>query len=266
MRRSFRAEWLKLTRPASVLGAGGALVLLAVLATILNFVEASDSVGPPPLNNPPLLSTTAQLASAGGISRGFVIAAGFIGILVFILFTASIAGEYSQGTLRALLTRQPRRGMLLAGKLAALLTASAVALAAALAASIAVAFALAAVRGISTANWISSSGAGEVGRAYGNALLTVAFFAVLGTALGLIIRSTVPAVAIGIAWLLPLEHIVQGVWAGAARWLPGLLLDTITRNGTVTTSYDRAIVFSLFYTAVLATAGATSFLRRDVTT
>ena len=50
-----------------------------------------------------------------------MIAAGFIGILVFVLFTASIAGEFSQGTLRALLTRQPRRARLMIGKLAALL-------------------------------------------------------------------------------------------------------------------------------------------------
>ena len=95
--------------------------MLSLLATVLTFAAASQSVGESPMNNPPLLSTTAQLAAASGISRGFVIAAGFIGILIFILFTASIAGEYSQGTLRALLTRQPRRAPLLAGKFAALL-------------------------------------------------------------------------------------------------------------------------------------------------
>jgi ABC-2 type transport system permease protein len=266
MTRSFRAEWLKLARPAVVLGVGGALVLLALLATVLTFAAASDTVGAAPLNNPPLLSTTAQLAAASGISRGFVIAAGFIGILVFILFTVSIAGEYSQGTLRALLTRQPSRALLLAGKLAALLVASSLALAAALAASVALSFALAAARGISTANWLSSAGAGEVGRAYGNALLTVVLFAVLGASLGLIVRSTVPAVAIGIAWLMPIEHIVQGVWADAGRWFPGLILDAITRNGTVATSYNRAILLGLLYTTTLAAVGVTSFLRRDITT
>jgi ABC-type transport system involved in multi-copper enzyme maturation permease subunit len=68
----------------------------------------------------------------------------------FDLFTANIANEFSQGTLRDLLTRQPKGAQLLVGKLAALLTASALALAAAFAVSIARSFALAAVGDIST--------------------------------------------------------------------------------------------------------------------
>lgn len=266
MTRSFRAEWLKLLRPAVVLGAGGALLLLASLATVLTFAAASKHVSGAPLNNPPLLSTTTQLAAASGISRGFVIAAGFIGILVFVLFTANIAGEFSQGTLRTLLTRQPKRAQLLIGKLAALLTASALALAAAIAVSIALSFALAALRGISTTRWLSSAGTADVGRAYGNTLLTVALFATLGAALALIVRATVPAVAIGVAWMLPLEHIVQGVWIGAGRWFPGLILDAITREGTTVTSYSRAIVLGLVYAGAFVAVGVGSFLRRDVTT
>jgi ABC-2 type transport system permease protein len=266
MIRSFRAEWLKLRRPAVVFGAGGALVLLASLAALLNFAAAKDHVGRSPLNNPPLLSTTSQLAAASGASRGFVIAAGFIGILVFVLFTASIAGEFTQGTLRALLTRQPRRTQLMIGKLEALLSATAIALAVALAASVALSFALAAIRGISTHEWLTAAGAGEIGRAYGNTLLTVALFAILGSALGLIVRSTVPAVAIGVAWMMPLEHIVQGVWADAGRWFPGLVLDAITREGTTVTSYGHAIVLGLLYVAAVAAVALASFLRRDITT
>jgi ABC-2 type transport system permease protein len=264
--RSFRAEWLKLLRPAVVLGAGGALFLLASLATILTFAGAAKHVSRAPLNNPPLLSTTTQLAAASGVSRGFIIAAGFIGILVFVLFTANIASEFSQGTLRTLLTRQPKRAHLLVGKVAALLTASALALAAVFAVSIALSFALAAIRGISTTRWLSTAGATEIGRAYGNTLLTVALFAILGVALGLVVRATVPAVAIGVAWMLPLEHIVQGVWIGAGRWFPGLLLDAITREGNAVASYRRAIILAVVYASAFAAIGVISFLRRDVTT
>ena len=266
MINSFRAEWLKLKRPAVMLGAGGALLLLASLATILTFVAADTTMGPPPLNNPPLLSTTGALATAAGISRGFVIAAGFIGILVLVLFAASVASEFSQGTLRTLLTRQPRRMPLLAGKLAALLAASALAVAVALAGSIALAFPLAATRGISTTKWLTADGVAEVGRAYVNTLLMVALFAILGSALGLIVRSTVAAVAIAVAWMMPFEHIVQGAWADAARWFPGLLLNAISRNGTEMAPYERSVFLGLLYTAALACAGAVSFLRRDVTT
>jgi ABC-2 type transport system permease protein len=267
LRNSFRAEWLKLMRPAAIFGAGGALVLLASLSSVLTFAAASDDVGPPPLNNPPLLSTTTELESASGIAQGFVIAAGFIGILALVLFAASVAGEFTQGTLRTLLTRQPRRTPLLLGKLAALFAACALALAVAMAASVGLSFALAGVRGISTSEWVaSSSGAAEVARAYGNALLAVVLFAILGTSLGLITRSTVTAVAIGVAWLMPLEHIVQGAWAEAGGWFPGLILTAITREGTDVAPYGRSVVLSLIYGGAFALVGAVSFLRRDVAT
>jgi ABC-2 type transport system permease protein len=266
MINSFRAEWVKLKRPAVILGAGGALLALACLATVLTFVAADEDIGAPPLNNAPLLSTTSELATPEGISRGFIIGAGFIGVLVMVLFAAGVAGEFSQGTLHTLLTRQPQRSPLLLGKLAALLVASAIAVAVALAGSIVLAFPLAHARGISTSTWLTADGFAEIGRAYGDTLLMVVLFAILGTALGLIVRSTVPAVAIGVAWLMPFEHIVQGAWADAGRWFPGLILDAISRDGTEIASFTRSVSLGLLYTGALAAAAAVSFLRRDVTT
>ena len=68
------------------------------------------------------------------------------------------------------------------GKFAALMTAAALGLAFAMAVSVALSFALAAIRGISTSNWLGAAGAQAVGQAYGNALLSLALFAILGTA------------------------------------------------------------------------------------
>ena len=92
--------------------------------------------------------------------------------------------------------------------MAALLVASSLGVTVALAGSIATAFPLAHARGISTSRWLTADGLGEVSRAYGDTLLMVALFAIVGTALGLLVRSTVPAVAIAVAWLMPIEHIV----------------------------------------------------------
>ena len=150
------------------------------------------------------------------------------------------------------------------GKFAALMTAAALGLA--LAVSVALSFTLAAIRGIPTSNWLGAAGAQTIGRTYGNTLLSLALFAILGTALALIVRSTVPAVALGVAWMMPLEHIVQGVWADAGGWFPGLVLDAITRSGTTVAPYSRSLHLGLLYTGVLAVVGAISFLRRDVTT
>jgi ABC-2 type transport system permease protein len=77
-------------------------------------------------------------------------------------------------------------------------------------------------------------------------------------------RSTPIALGIGLAWLGPLEHILQLSWSGAARWLPGLVFDAIAGGGTTITTYQRAVITALAYTALALTAAAVSFLRRDV--
>src|SRR5450759_2040665 len=71
---------------------------------------------------------------------------------------------------------------------------------------------------------------------------------------------------LGIAWLGPIEHILQLSWSDAAKWLPGLVFDAIAAGGTAAASYQRALILSLAFTAVALTIGAASFLRRDVST
>lgn len=66
-------------------------------------------------------ATVASLGQAGGATEAFSIGVSGAGILVLVLFIANVAGEFSQGTFRTLLMRQPRRVGLLAGKMAALL-------------------------------------------------------------------------------------------------------------------------------------------------
>jgi hypothetical protein len=88
-----------------------------------------------------------------------------------------------------------------------------------------------------------------------------------GAAIGVLVRSTPLALGLGIAWLGPVEHILQLSWSNAANWLPGLLFDAIATGGTATaSSYQRALIFSLVFSTAALTIGAASFLRRDVST
>jgi ABC-2 type transport system permease protein len=266
MIRSLHAELLKLRRPAVLYGAGGAMLGFALLATILTFATAvtAPAVGPSPVGGASIATTVGQLGQAGGLTRGFTIAAGFIGLLVFVLFTISMTSEYGLGTIRVLLIRQPRRARLLTGKLMALLACVAAVLFAAELLSGGTAIVLAHARGIPTADWFTVAGLRHATGDYANAVLTAAAFGAIGMMTGVLVRSTPIALGIGLAWLGPLEHIVQLGWSGAANWFPGLLIGAIATGGSTVTTYQRALLAALIYAALALTAGIVTFTRRDV--
>ena len=265
MIRSIRSELLKLRRPSVVFGGGGAMLAFALLATVLAFLTAET--GPPrPTNGNDLAVTLGQLGETGGLTRGFSIAAGFIGLLVFVVFLTSVTSEYGLGTLRVLLTRQPRRGRLLAGKLVTLVACTAAALLVAEVVSAATAVLMAGLRDVPTADWFSGDGLLAAAGDYANALLNATFFGMLGAGLGVILRSTVLALGVGLAWLMPIEHIIQNAWAGAGRWFPGLLFEAVARGGTALTSYSRSLLLAALAAGLTLLAGTVTFVRRDVST
>jgi ABC-2 type transport system permease protein len=266
MIRSVRAELLKLGRPAVLYGGAVAMLVFAVLATVLTYATATRAAaaGASPVGGPSLASTFSQLGRSGGLTRGFTIAAGFIGLLVFVLFTTSITSEYGLGTIRVLLTKQPRRALLLIGKLVALLACVAAVLLVAEILSVGAAFAMAHARGIATSEWFTSAGLQHATGDYANAVLTAAVFGTVGMMLGVLARSTPVALAIGLAWLGPLEHIIQLGWTNAALWFPGLVFDAVASGGTNITTYARAVAMALAYAGLALIAGSVSFLRRDI--
>jgi ABC-type transport system involved in multi-copper enzyme maturation permease subunit len=260
--RAFRSELVKLGRRSTLLAAGAVLPLLALLATTLVILNAGSTpaFGPSEGFEPSLT----QLGSSAGVTAGFRASTGFLGVLVFTLFLTSFAGEYVQGTLRTLLVREPRRGRLLLGKLAALTVLVATSLLLAELLSVGLSAVLVSGRGVSTSSWLTAGGLQQASGDYANALVSAAFFGMAGTAVAVLVRSTSVGLAIGLAWLLPLEHIIQNAWAGAGRWFPGLTFDAVASGGTSVTSYSRALALGLALAVVLLGAGATSFLRRDV--
>lgn len=81
---------------------------------------------------------------------------------------------------------------------------------------------------------------------------------------GVLTRSTPLALGIGLAWLAPLEHLIQLNWSEAGNWLPGLVFDAVAAGGTTTTTYLHALTTALAYAALALAVGTASFLRRDV--
>jgi len=210
-------------------------------------------------------ATLESLAQAGGATEAFSIGVSFTGILVFVLFIANVAGEFSQGTFRTLLMRQPRRVGLLAGKMAALLVFAAGVLVLAEILTVGASVALAPSQDVSTAAWFSVDGLGEAAANYATALFGVAAWASLGMALAVFVRSIPLALAIGIVWSGPFEHLLEDAWTAAGQWFPGLLLETLAAGGTADVSSTRALTLVGVYVAAAVTAATIVFARRDVT-
>ena len=146
---AFSSEWIKIRRRAMLLwGVGGGL-FFAVLATIFTVERAVRSFNPFSGEHG-IRVTYAQLEAPNGLVHGVVDVAPLIGIVALCLFAGSFATEYSQGTMRNLLVREPRRLRLLTGKFLALAVFIGLAVLIEVIISSAVAFVLAPPRGITT--------------------------------------------------------------------------------------------------------------------
>jgi ABC-2 type transport system permease protein len=262
MRRAFLAELGRLLRRRVLVGAaitilvfavGGAAVVLAAAA------PASRTGGAAPR------LTVEALSGAGGGTEVFRFAVAFAGTLTFVVFVGLFALELARGTFRTMLLRQPRRIRLLAGKLGAMVAFTGAALAVTEVVMWVAALVEAPAFGVSTSAWTSldalTAGLGDLG----TVLVWATGYAVLGMTVALLLRSVPLALAVGIAWAGPMEHLLADAWAPAQRFFPGLLLEAVGQGGTTEVSFSRAMATALGYVAVAAVVSAVTFSRRDAT-
>ena len=113
MTNVIRAELLKLTRPRILIGTFVAVLIAAVVATSVTVFSVEATDGPAAGRGVSL----GELAASGGGTEAFSLGMSFSGFFVFVTLAANWASEFSQGTFRTLLMKQPRRTYLLAGKL-----------------------------------------------------------------------------------------------------------------------------------------------------
>ncbi len=261
MIRAFRGELVKLLRRRVLLLSAVAVVVVAVGGAAIVLLGA-EPAGPGSTGQD---LTLESLADAGGGTEVFRRAASFAGFFMFVVFVGAIAVEFGRGTFRTMLLRQPARVRVLAGKLAALLAYSAVGLAVTLVLAWIAARLLAPSQDIDTSAWMSLDGfAAGVGD-YGAVLFWVTGYAILGTLLAVLTRSVPIALAVGIAWAGPFEHLLQDAWDPASQFFPGLLLEAFVAGGTADVDATRAFVTVAAYVAVAAAVASVSITRRDVT-
>jgi ABC-type transport system involved in multi-copper enzyme maturation permease subunit len=261
MTAAFRAELVKVLRRRVLLITAVTTALFSVGSAAIVLASAEPESRPGGGRG----VTIASLSDAGGGTEVFTTAVSFAGTFLFVVFVGVVAIEFSRGTFRTMLMHQPRRLRLLAGKLGALLAFAAVVLAAAELLTWAAARLLAPGQDVETGEWTSVAALGRGLADYGSVLFWVGGYALLGTTLAVLVRSVPVALAIGIAWAGPFEHLLQDAWDPASRFFPGLLLEAFVAGGTSEVSATRALVTVAVYVAAAAALAGTVFARRDVT-
>jgi ABC-2 type transport system permease protein len=263
MSAALRSELLKLRRRGMLFAAGlvAASVSLAVGFLIARAGESAASTNR--LGSDEL--TEQILAQADGFARALALASELVGAVILAIFAYSLAAEFSQATIRNLLVREPRRLRLLGGKLLALVAYTSVAVAGASLVAWAVAMGVAEANGIDSSAWLRVDGLVETAEAAGRLLAAAIGWGLLGAVLGLLLRSPTTAVAVGLAYALPLENLLSSVWSVGAEWLPGQLLESVAEGGGADVSLTHAAVLLSIYAAAALALAAAAFARRDVT-
>jgi ABC-2 type transport system permease protein len=245
MRDLLAAEWLKLRTTRLLYGMAATAVLLS-FAAVTGAALAADRAG-------------VVLASTEGLER--ILPVTGTGALVVLLAGILIAaGEHRHGTAADTFLTTPRRHRVVLAKLAA---GAAVGLGAGLVTAAACLAAAATMFRLDGTSF--PYGDHDVWVILAGTLAYTTLFAVLGVALGTLVRNQVLAVAVALAWIGIVEHILVSLAPGIGRWLPAAAGQAIVRTPLDDLlSPVGGLVLLAAYAFVIATAGIRFTVSRDV--
>ena len=264
--RIFLAEWRKLRRPTLFLGSMGAVIAVTALVVSLLFLLIDADTGNAERGE---RITREILELSTGISLGFSNSAGLLGIVALCVFAAQTAQEYTYGTLRSLLVREPRRIRLLLGKYASMGLFALITVVLSAITSVALAFALSGTAKVSTQAWTTSEAWSNLFETFVNVLVSTFGYGTIGMVLGLLLRSPISSISIGVGWLFIVESILSLAWSPSGNWMPGTLLSVVASGGSPIgasdfPSYSEALIRVSAMIAAAAMLTGYLFKRRDV--
>jgi len=210
-----------------------------------------------------LFAGSSAIVAADQLSNDlyFGIARWLLYLVALALAALSVARDFELGTIRNLLVAQPRRGILLSGKLLAQGSFMVIGIAVAGVVSVVLAYALAPGKGTSTDLWTLGATLETVGLV---AVATI-LYGLLGAALGMVTRSAAISITIGAGYLLIAERLISLIWDTSGEWLPAGILAAFAAGGTQAVSFGKAASFVAIYAVLALAVTFTVFLRRDVT-
>ena len=200
----------------------------------------------------------AVLESAKGV-RQVLSATGAGAILVLVMGIITSAGEYRYGTASDTFLTTPRRHRVLAAKLA---VGGVLGLAVGAVTSVASIGIAGLLYGAEGATFPLDDA--EVWLTLAGTLVYTALFAVLGVALGSLVRNQVLAVTGALAWFAVVEHTLVNLAPDVGRWLPAAAGQAIIRtplDGLLSPLAGTALLAT--YTAAIALSGVRVAATRD---
>jgi len=265
MVRAFRSELLKFRR-WSVLAGSGVMIAATAFIAYLTFHQITSGVTGPELT--PLIQafpTSQGLITVVGQGRSLII------VIALIMVTSNIAAEWSQGTLRNLLVREPSRLRLLAGKMFALLLGVFISATLTLAISAALIIIAAQAQGIQTSAWTSPEGMRTFLAFFGNEVLCLVGISLLGMLIAVLTRSVGAAVGVALAYVLVPEGVIAMVWQEGSKWFPVRVLNFLPGSifppavgPTPPQGYTTALLVALLWMVGFVVVSAVVFRRQDV--
>ena len=250
MRNLIAAELAKLRTTRMVyalLATTLALTVVSVVASILTAGRADGTFG---LDTP---EGVRNVLGAGGAST----------MVVLVLGILAMAGEFRHGTITATLLGAPKRGRVVAAKMA---TYALVGLAFSVVSTVvtlAVALPLLAAKEIEVSLFDREVVLVAVGLLLGTAL-----YGLLGVSEGSLVRNPAAAVSIALVWSFVVEALLVGLLPEVGRWLPGGagqgLARTSTTAGELLPMWGGGLLLAA-YGVAFALVGSRFVVRRDIT-
>jgi ABC-2 type transport system permease protein len=250
---AFQSEWIRFRKTARI----GIVIIIAftALISIFVFVGTEEAGGP----GPPGLVT--DLTANNGAVAALSATLNLIGIVSLALFAISVARDFELGTIRNLLVAQPKRSVLLTGKLLALAVTIVIGVVLGTLASAAMAYGLAPGQGIPTDSWTVVAALETMSAV----AVAAVVYGLIGAALAMVTRSASTSIVVGVGYLIIAENLLTLIWDTATEWLPAGILAAFAAGGTATVSFGKASTFMAIYTVVALAVTFLVFLKRDIT-
>jgi hypothetical protein len=130
--------------------------------------------------------------------------------------------------------------------------------------SVALAYFLAPGADVERTLWFSADGWSQISHTFVNVSISVVGFGILGMIMGLLLRSPISSISIGVLWMLIIENLLGAVKSSTLQWLPGNQLNVIAMGGTPQVSYSHGVTMAAIYIGVGELVASILFSRRDV--
>jgi hypothetical protein len=125
-------------------------------------------------------------------------------------------------------------------------------------------FVFAGVMDVSTTAWSTTEARSAVLQGFVNVLIATIGFGIFGMILGLLFRSPISAISIGVIWNLIIEGLLSVFVSDLSRYFPGQLLTVVADGGTDEISYQYALFTSYGFLVAGLLIVAVLFKKRDV--